>query len=91
MRVPECEINYFYVADSAVDEGKGFDSFEAIHDCHGSEVFEDEFNGVDLIHLFPDIVLEAIHAFLVGATVTMISRRALSVFLLFSPGAYISN
>lgn len=86
---PALDGNYFDVGDAAVDKGEGFDGFEAVHDGHVAEVFEDQFDGLDFVHLLPDAVFESVHAFLGEGRLTMTSRRALSVFLDFSPGAYI--
>lgn len=48
------------------------------------EVFQDEFDDLYFVHFFPNVVFEAVHAFLGRNRLTMMSRSALSVFLFLS-------
>lgn len=49
-----------------------------------SEVLEDELDDFYFVHFFPNVVFEAVHAFLGRRWLTIMSRSALSVFLFLS-------
>lgn len=52
------------MGDSTVNESERLDSFESVDDRHVSEIFQNEFDGLDFVDLLPLIIFEAIHFFL---------------------------
>jgi hypothetical protein len=54
----------FNVSDTAIDKSERLDAFESIDNRHVTKIFENEFDGLDFIDLFPLGIFEAVHFFL---------------------------
>jgi hypothetical protein len=72
----------FNVSNTTIDKSERLDTFESIDDRHVTKIFENKFNGLDFIDLFPLGIFEAVHFFLgIGKGFTIRSRSWVSLFL----------